>query len=252
METISRSYSLYFDFIDKYLPGGFQNVDPDTPLMLNLEKMMEANKQFFFIGNLIHMKVIFASKKSLDLIGIDSKKVDPASFLSLVHPNELTRLILARTKLLTLGGELFADKKGVAVISTNLRFQNPAGNYLNQLIQCYLFYQGEPFSTVYILQVNTDISWFKKAKHGYHYYVGDDLSYFRYPDEKLLWMGNNFSDREFEIIKLVSEGLSSEQIANKLYLSVHTIETHRRNILKKSNKSSIIELILDLKKRGIL
>jgi len=252
METLSRSYSLFFDFIDKYLPGGFQNIDPDSLLMFKIERMMEANNQFFLVGNLIHMKVIFTSRKSIDLIGVDSKNVDPASFLSQVHPDDLARLVLARTKLMTLGGELFVEKKGNAVISTNLRFQNPSGRYLNQLIQCYLFYQAEPCSTVFMLQVNTDISWFNKAKHGYHYYVGDDISYFRYPDEKLLLKGNIFSGREFEIINLALEGLNSEQIANRLFLSVHTIETHRRNILKKSNKSSIMELILDLKKRGII
>jgi hypothetical protein len=252
MNKLSSDYSLFFDFIDKYLPGGFQNIDPRSPLMLSLERMMEANNQFFFIGNLIHMKVFFASKKSMDLIGVRPKNVDPASFLISGHPNDLSRLVLARTKLITLGGELFVAKKGVAVISTTLRFQKSSGEYINQLVQCYLFYISEPHSTVFILQVNTDISWFKKIKHGYHYYVGNDLSYFRYPDESLLMIGNIFSDREFEIIKLISEGLSSDQIASKLFLSVHTIETHRRNVLKKSNKVSMLELIIDLKKRGLL
>ena len=252
METFPRSYSLFFDFINKYLPGGFQHIDPDSSLMLNLERMLEVNNQFFFIGDLIRMKVLFSSKKSIDLIGLASKNVDPASFLNSAYPGDLTRLILARTKLFHLGGELFVAKKGIAVISTTLRFQNSSGNYINQLVQCYLFYKSVPFSTVFVLQVNTDISWFKKIKNGYHYYIGDDLSFFRYPDEKLLMMGNIFSDREFEIIKLVSAGLNSEQVANKLFLSVHTIDTHRRNILKKSGKSSMMELISDLKKRGLL
>jgi hypothetical protein len=252
MNKLSSDYNLFFDFIDKYLPSGFQDIDPDSPLMMNLERMMEARNQFFFIGNLIHMKVFFASNKSRDLIGIRPKNVDPASFLLSVHPGDLSRLVLSRTKLITLGGELFVAKKGVAVISTTLRFKNSSGDYINQLLQCYLFYVGAPHSTVFILQVNSDISWFKKIKHGYHYYVGNDLSYFRYPDENLLMMGNIFSDREFEIIKLISEGLSSDQIASKLFLSVHTIETHRRNVLKKSNKASMLELIIDLKKRGLL
>jgi DNA-binding CsgD family transcriptional regulator len=252
MEALSRSYSPFFDFIEKYLPGGFQNIDLESPLMLDLERMMEANNQFFFIGNLIHMKVFFTSKKSKDLIGVDSENVDPSSFLNSVDPGDLARLVLARSKLINLGGELFVVRNGIAVISTTLRFQKPSGDYINQLIQCYLFYQDAPFSTVFILQVNTDISWFTKIRHGYHYYVGDDVTFFRYPDEQLLLMGNIFSVREFEIIKLASEGLNSEQIANQLFLSVHTIETHRRNILKKSNKSSIVELILDIKKRGLL
>jgi DNA-binding CsgD family transcriptional regulator len=55
----------------------------------------------------------------------------------------------------------------------------------------------------------------------------------------MLIKGNIFSGREFEIIKLIQSGLNSEQIAGKLFLSVHTVATHRRNILEKSGKASV-------------
>lgn len=41
------------------------------------------------------------------------------------------------------------------------------------------------------------------------------------------------STREKEIISLVAKGLTNQEIADKLYLSVHTVITHRRNIAKK-------------------
>jgi DNA-binding NarL/FixJ family response regulator len=82
--------------------------------------------------------------------------------------------------------------------------------------------------------------------------MGNDPSYFRYPDEELLMTGNIFSDREFEIIKLVQQGFDSEQIADKLFLSKHTVHTHRKNILDKSGKAHISELIYDLHERGLL
>jgi len=46
--------------------------------------------------------------------------------------------------------------------------------------------------------------------------------------------------------------MDSDQIAEKLFLSVHTVNTHRRNILEKTEKPSISELIYDLKDRGVL
>ncbi len=75
---------------------------------------------------------------------------------------------------------------------------------------------------------------------------------FRYPDKELLREGNIFSDREFELIKLIAAGLNSEQIAAKLSLSVNTVNTHRRNILTKTNKSTTQELVIELKTKGIL
>ena len=103
-----------------------------------------------------------------------------------------------------------------------------------------------------MINIRTDISWCRKIKHGFHYYLGNDLSYFRYPDEELLMTGNIFFDREFEIIKFVQEGLDSEQIAEKLFLSKHTVNTHRKNILEKTGKAHISDLIYYLKEQGLL
>jgi DNA-binding NarL/FixJ family response regulator len=67
-----------------------------------------------------------------------------------------------------------------------------------------------------------------------------------------LRIGNIFSKREFEIIKLIHEGLDSEQIAVKLFLSKYTVDTHRKNILNKAGKTHFSELIYWLVKSGQL
>jgi DNA-binding NarL/FixJ family response regulator len=41
------------------------------------------------------------------------------------------------------------------------------------------------------------------------------------------------SERELEIIQLIAEGYTNQQIADKLVLSAHTINTHRKNIMSK-------------------
>ncbi len=45
----------------------------------------------------------------------------------------------------------------------------------------------------------------------------------------------SLSDREKEIICLISKGLTNKEIASQLFLSVHTVATHRRNITSKLN-----------------
>lgn len=50
---------------------------------------------------------------------------------------------------------------------------------------------------------------------------------------------NTISDREREIIKHVSKGLTNKEIAEKLYLSPHTVMTHRKNISNKLGIKSI-------------
>lgn len=67
------------------------------------------------------------------------------------------------------------------------------------------------------------------------------------PDPGLV---SNFdlSERELELIQHLSKGLSSEQIAEKMFLSRHTIDTHRRNILSKTGTRNTIELLNLLRK----
>ena len=56
---------------------------------------------------------------------------------------------------------------------------------------------------------------------------------------------NKFSltPREIEIIELIAKCKSSKEIANILFLSRHTVDTHRRNILKKTGMNTTAELL---------
>lgn len=52
------------------------------------------------------------------------------------------------------------------------------------------------------------------------------------------------SDRELEIIQLIAAGLTTQQIAEALFRSYHTIATHRKNIMKKLRLKTTRELML--------
>lgn len=52
------------------------------------------------------------------------------------------------------------------------------------------------------------------------------------------------TQRETEIVKLMAEGFPAQEIADKLYLSIHTIYTHRKNIMRKLGVTTAAEVIL--------
>lgn len=57
---------------------------------------------------------------------------------------------------------------------------------------------------------------------------------------------NQLSEREIEVINQIRDGLSSKEIAEKLAISIKTVEVHRHNILKKlkvKNTASLINYI---------
>lgn len=51
------------------------------------------------------------------------------------------------------------------------------------------------------------------------------------------------SDREVKLVSLLSEGLTSSEIGEKMALSRHTVDTHRRRILRKTGCRNPIELL---------
>ncbi len=51
------------------------------------------------------------------------------------------------------------------------------------------------------------------------------------------------SQREVEVVEYLAQGLTAAQVAEKMCLSVHTINTHRKNIFKKLDVNSTTELV---------
>jgi len=58
--------------------------------------------------------------------------------------------------------------------------------------------------------------------------------------------------REQEVMRLLAEGLSSKEVASKLFISPKTVENHRSNIMKKLGLHSTIELIRYAAKLGLI
>jgi len=60
------------------------------------------------------------------------------------------------------------------------------------------------------------------------------------------------TEREIEIIRHVAEGLSNKEIAEKLFLSPHTVNTHRKNIMNKLQVNNTAGLVLYAIRNDIL
>ena len=69
-----------------------------------------------------------------------------------------------------------------------------------------------------------------------HKVAGDKAGTAKTPIETL-------SDREFEVFRLIGEGLKASQIANQLHLSAKTIETYRSRLKEKLNLADAAELL---------
>jgi DNA-binding NarL/FixJ family response regulator len=78
----------------------------------------------------------------------------------------------------------------------------------------------------------------------------DRLHTFNSQEEQVLQ--HKLSKRELEIVQLLAEGLTSLEMADKLFISEHTVRTHRKNILKKMNMKNASELVQYATQQGLI
>ncbi|MFN0033211.1 MAG: LuxR C-terminal-related transcriptional regulator [Flavobacteriales bacterium] len=60
------------------------------------------------------------------------------------------------------------------------------------------------------------------------------------------------SQREMEVLQLMSEGLSNQEIADKLFVSLNTVKTHSSNLYLKMNVRRRTQAIAEAKNMGII
>ena len=80
-------------------------------------------------------------------------------------------------------------------------------------------------------------------KFHYLYKITDDLiqlvSNIIDNSQDILQQGKELSEREIDVLKLLIHGLSNKEIANRLYISTHTVISHRKNIVQKTGIKSL-------------
>jgi DNA-binding NarL/FixJ family response regulator len=79
----------------------------------------------------------------------------------------------------------------------------------------------------------------------------DEFSQRRSTRQNLEYESQLLTPREKEILQLMLREFSNEKIAEKLFISIRTVETHRRNIFTKTNTKNVVSLIKYAMKHGL-
>jgi len=54
----------------------------------------------------------------------------------------------------------------------------------------------------------------------------------------------SLSERELEILSLIAEGLTNKEIADKIFISSHTVASHRKNLMRKFQAKNNVDLVI--------
>ena len=72
------------------------------------------------------------------------------------------------------------------------------------------------------------------------------------PAARLGGPGGELSDRELDVLRMVALGLTNAEIAERLFVSVRTVETHRSHVHQKLNVQTRAELVRRAREAGLL
>ena len=104
----------------------------------------------------------------------------------------------------------------------------------------------------------TNINAFKKDETLYYNILKKDMNnvyqsvWQGYIYEKKEKLEEELTKREIEIVQLIAEGFTNAQIGEKLFISLATVQTHRKNILKKTQCKGTAELTRLAFSRGMI
>ena len=233
----------------------------DNPsLEKHIEKIIELDaywpysSTFFCITNTQDLSFEYVSKNMTSCLGIDKVELLKGGmkyFWSRIHPDDIEPWLKALNDLMDFTLDAISEEMRTQMNYTwNYRFKNAQDVYVN-IIQnttpLVLDSQLKPIIglahyTVLDPQIKLDITATAKLLNDKGEY---ETKYFNNFSQKLLT--NGISNRERDIIRLLLLHKSSKEIGVKLNISSHTVDTHRRNILKKLQLSSTGELIALIK-----
>jgi DNA-binding CsgD family transcriptional regulator len=217
--------------------------------LIELDFFYPYNTTFFCITNTVTQKFEYVSKNFTSCTGIENSKMLDGGmkyFWSLFHPNDINLWIEALQSLMHFTmNELAPEMRNKMSYTWNYRIKNAKGKYIN-IIQNTTPLQfdktnkpviGLAHYTVLDDRMKMDICATAKYLNTENEY--ETLFFNNLSSKKLL---NAVSNRERDIIRLLLLKNTSQEISEKLHISKHTVDTHRRNILKKFNLSSTGEL----------
>lgn len=215
-----------------------------------IDNIYPQNQSFFIVINTSRKRYEFISHNFSTVLGHDinlMKSIGPKYFLSFFHPDDLPTWLNISKELLEFTTEQVdkEDKKKL-LFTYNFRIKNSRGKYQNilaHLTPIEFDSIGTPVMAVSHYTIVGEGSYkplIGAIKILNKKNVYETVFYKNYSQQAL---SNKLSKREIDIIQELAQDRSSKEIADRLCISSHTVDQHRRNILKKLKFKSTGELV---------
>lgn len=248
-----------YELVMAYMAGlhfEAQNIDYSK-----LEKQKKAVEALAAISNssiqlfdLNQKKIVFFSENYANLLGYNKAEFEAlnyAFFEAKIHPDDKYDLAVVGLSALKLFKELSDDEKLNHKAVFEFRMLNSSGNYV-RVIDQYQVLELDATGQIWLMMSTIDLSPNQEGESLVKYQIHNFRTGRILPSTAEQKPSLELTKRELEVLALVKQGLLSKEISSKLYISVHTVNTHRQRLLEKLGANNTIEAIIFATKYGLI
>lgn len=220
-----------------------------------LQQLSKVSRNCTFVVDVFRCRYAYASPNFVDLLGYDARKIATlerqGDYLeSRIHPDDREQLAALQIKLSQFIYSLPAEQRNDYSNIYSFRILNARQQYVRVNSKHQVLEQDRR-GKAWLIIGNMDISPDQKETDK----VGCTVLNLKNGEmfsPISLTPPANLTIREIEILRLIHEGLLSKEIAERLCISIHTVNIHRQNLLRKLGVQNAIEAIRKGQAHGLL
>lgn len=231
-------------------------LDRHKPL---LEKLSTVGNSGVTVFDMHRKEHVFTSYNFESLFGYDLGEIERSGnsyFDARVHPEDLIALLQNGIALLKLFYRLSGTARAEYKLINEYRVLNAEDRYI-RVIEQHQALELDARGNIWLSLGVMDLSPNQDSEPGIksqllNYKTGELVSFFPEEPPRKEFPETDLTKREREVLQLVKEGLLSKEISDKLYISVHTVNTHRQRILEKLGADNSMEAVSFASRLGLL
>lgn len=212
-------------------------------------------QRFFVIVNLNEPCIEHCSPGVYGLLGFRPQHFTIPNIFRLIHPEDAVRYTLDEFRVARFIKQLPTDERSSYKFSKHLRIRQASGRYVlisqQMVVMNDVANNGNLQAFVDVSLAQEEVKDWKLRIAPIQYYCPKNRGP-KITPQFTSGTDNPLTDREMEILRMLATNMSTKEIAEKIIRSPHTVKNHRKNMLRKSETSTTLELILLAKRKSWL
>lgn len=228
-------------------------LDLEMEIYKKMLNIFQVGDFYYFIFVPALSEVDFISDSVRGVLGYPPEHFTGPFFLDMIHPEDLPTFFDFESEVVDFKMKLPPEKLMKYKSRYNYRIRKKDGSYLRILQQSVTVQTDEDGAVLRNLVVHTDITDLKKDNAMSLAFIGLDgePSFLDVqPKQRTVPVKEVLSRREKEILALLAQSKSSNEIAELLFISPATVSTHRKNMHAKTGTHTVVDLVLKAMENG--